>query len=190
MTSLRSDLAHYDGRHTDVLERIAASLRDDARAIQRLVDIASGSPRDRVAVAATWVLLRLCEDHGSFSLDAPTITRLRAVLTATDHWETRLHILQALANVDLAAVLTRTQRESLVAAARVTADDDKPFVRAWSLNLLGLLGGLVSTRQGAEIARLIAAADRNGPASIRARLRRLRKVGGLDWMDAIERHNA
>ena len=184
-SALHSHLAVYDGRHTDALERVAVALQSDAGAAQTLVDIAAAQPCGLAASAATWVLLRLCKDSRARRLEPALILRLRTVLTEADHWETRLHVLQTLSVVEVSSVLIRPQRESIAKAAMRCATDPQPFVVAWAVNVLGLLGGDLSKKMQAHIALLIHNADRHGPASTRARLRQLRKAGRLEWLDHI-----
>lgn len=185
MASLPSKLALFDGRHTDVLERVAVSLRKDPGACEKLVDIASRRPKEPVAVAAMWVLLRLCKDGAVGGLGADAIARLGVVLVEAEDWTPRLHVLQVLARHDVASILNHAQREVLRGAAARSAEDANAFVRAWSLHLLGRLGGSAPGTERKRIAHMIAAAERTGAASIKARLRQLRQAGGLDWMDDL-----
>lgn len=185
MANLREELACFDGKHTDVLERIAVSLSVDTRAVTRLVGVAVKAEHDRIAVAATWVLLRLCEDGRAASLGAADVERLVALLTRTGHWEVRLHVLRVLALCDPAATLPKPLRATLATAALSVANDAKPFVRAWAINLLALLGGSLPAARKREIASLIGAAEATGPASLKARVRQLRKAGSLAWLDEM-----
>ena len=184
-SALQSHLAQYDGRHTDILERVAVAIAEDPDAACTLVDISAEHPLGHTASAATWVLLWLVKRANAPAIDAATIARLGAVLAKADHWETRLHILQALEHVDLGTILSKSQRESLAKLAMRHTSDARPFVAAWALNLLGRLGDGVSRRTQTQIAGLIEAAETNGPASTKARLRQLRKAGGLEWLDAF-----
>lgn len=181
---LHSHLASFDGRNTDVLERVAAALDQEANAVGTLIDFAEQDPDAPDATAATWVLLRLCKQRQTASFDAAAITRLASLLTNTSQWEPRLHILQALARVDVQSALKPRQRESLARRVMPLARDAKPFVAAWALNLLGQLGGGLSPAVQVTIAPLIHAAERDGPASVRARMRQLRRSGALAWLAA------
>ena len=185
MASLRDDLACFDGKHTDLLERIAVSLSVETKAPPRLIAAAEQAEHDRIAVAATWVLLRLCEGGRAALLGASEIERLCVLLTRTHHWEVRLHILRTLALCEPVATSTQALRAMVAAAALKVANDAKPFVRAWAINLLALLGDSLPGARKQEIGRLIGAAEATESASVKARVRQLRKAGTLAWMDTL-----
>lgn len=183
MKNLRGQLLLFDGKHTGVLEHIAVSIDGHPRAIQRLAMIAEKSPDDPIAVAATWVILALLKNRRHASVDRSVALRLVRVLEHAAHWETRLHMLQALGRVELSCMLTRSQLKALTTIVETTAKDSKPLVRAWSLNLLGLIGGRLSPDLQRRVGRLIRQGEDREAASIKARIRGLRKAGGLAWMD-------
>ena len=184
MDTLRQQLTLFDGKRTDVLERIAASIADDPHATGRLATIAEESPGDAIAVAATWVILALLKARPGAGVDRSVAVRLVRVLERARPWETRLHVLQALARMEPARVLTPAKLRSLASVLLANAQDPKPFVRAWSLNLLGLIGGTLPADHQAQVSRLIAEAEAGEAASIKARLRQLRAAGGLAWLTA------
>lgn len=183
MNSLRGQLLLFDGKHTEVLERVAVSVAEHPRAIQRLAMIAEKGPDGPIAVAATWVILALLRDRRDTSVDRSVALRLVRVLEHAGHWETRLHVLQTLGQVELAGLLTPSQLRELATMLKATAKDSKPLVRAWSLNLLGLIGGRLPPDLQSQIGRLITQAEERDSASIKARIRRLRHAGGLAWME-------
>lgn len=84
MKTLRSQLALFDGKHTDVLERLAVSIAEDPRALVRRATIAEEGPDDRVAVAATWVILALLQDRRGVPAGRAVVVRLVRVLEHTD----------------------------------------------------------------------------------------------------------
>ena len=92
-------------------------------------------------------------------------------------------MLQALGRIELVSMLTPPQLRSLATIAMTTAKDSKPFVRAWSLNVLGLIGGGVLPDLQRRMALLITDAEDRETASIKARIRQSRKSGGLAWME-------
>jgi hypothetical protein len=177
-------LAAFDGRHTAPLEALAASLEASPRAIGRLLDVLEATDEPRLEVAATWVVLALCKGEDGVRLSAGEASRLAAALAAVEPWEAALHILQTLAMVDLATVLSPAERKGLASAAlRLSgAGQKKPFVRAWSLSVLARVApGL--PRAGREaVAAAVRAEEASGPASVRARVRQMRAAGLLEWI--------
>lgn len=185
MSELERAIEQFDGKHTAPLEHVAASLAADPMAWDRLIDLTMASPHDRIAVAATWVLLSLVKSGRHPKIEGTIVSKLATLLGVVSPWEARLHLLQALGQSGVTDGLTQPQRRSLATTAMKLVEDPKPFVRAWSLNLLGLLGrGLSSTLQN-RIAIAITMAESSEPASIKARIRQLRKTGALEWMEHI-----
>jgi hypothetical protein len=177
--SLRQVCESFDGRHTDDLERTLRQCSDRRALLDCTLAIARRGGADRFMVAATWLILNASRRDAEF-VDRHA-KRWVTMLAAADHWEVRLHLLQLLDGVDMALSLGAPERTALFKAATRSASDDNRLVRAWSLSVLGRLGGHLRSAQG-RIAALIAHAEEQEAASVKARIRRLRRDGSLRWL--------
>ena len=172
MMDLIEGLEEFDGKRTAVLERIDAGLERDERSLARLLD-ASRDGREDFQTGATWLLKRWHdEDERVIEDAAPSLV---AVLEVVTSWGAQLHLLQILADLevpeDACAALTRLLPGCL--------ESENKFVRAWSLSVLASLGDQhVELRDG--VLDVLDGADGDEAASVRARLRQLRKR--FKWM--------
>jgi hypothetical protein len=181
-------LRSCDGAGTAALERVVKSLPRSDAVVSTLVGAAIRHPNASTSVAATWILLRMARGDAARigcagTLSVATISRLCELLAKTDQWQTRLHVLQLCDHADVVHGLDARRRMALARAALRVVDDPKPFVRAWALSLLARLGGTLAVSLRKVIVDRIAEAEQTAAGSVRARLRQVRKSGGLAWME-------
>ncbi len=177
MNACRSDaltqaLFDFDGKSTGPLERFAATYTADANLIAELCDFAGGDDLNLQA-AATWLLKRLGVTGAQLS--ASQSETLLSLLIQETSWLSRLHVLQMMDSLTLPAALA----EPLMAALAEQATGANTFIRAWSVH-----GAVALADQHPEyrdsVLDLLAAADQDEAASVRARIRRTR--GAFDWI--------
>lgn len=167
---LRTALALYDGKHTDVLERIAADHPEGAPFVRALLSLAKdGDPR--VRSAAIW-LLRHRHRNGARFTPAQARAILRLLLTA-DHWEPRLNLLQIVDTLPVAPADWTPLLKSLESFAQ----DDNGFVRAWAYSALHT-HSRSDARRRARVDAMIAEAAKSETPAVRARLRQVLKAPG------------
>ncbi len=178
MTSPRTDalaqaLFDFDGKRTAPLEQFAAAHSADADLIAELCDFAA-SDDPNLQTAATWLLKRF--GVGDAQLSSRQTETLLRLLVDESGWLPRIHILQMMDTLVLPAEMAAPLMNALAAQAR----GDNTFIRAWSVH------GAVALAEQAPAYRasaldLLAAAERDEAASVRARVRKLRKA--YDWLN-------
>ena len=92
-----------------------------------------------------------------------------SVLTGGGHWEARLHVLQMMGDLTVPA----RQVEQLWPALIEQRKDANKFIRAWSYYGLAVVADRHPSYRGRALA-LLAAAEQEEAASVRARVRRTR----------------
>ena len=171
-SSLLEALGAFDGKRTDTLEAIADAYPATANHIQLLCELAT-SDYARLQSASTWLLKRILAD-GSTLMPAQTELVL-AVLLRDSHWEARLHVLQMMAELSV----PDTMLPKLWKALRQLMRDSNKFIRAWAH-----FGAAVIADQHAEyreeMLRILAQTGSDEAASVRARIRRIRKT--FKWL--------
>src|SRR5450755_963658 len=162
---LEAQLQHFDGKDTDSLLRVAATLSPDRSTIDYLISLAERSDTP-MQTAATWLLKHFQSRDVSFTPDQ--VTRLVEQLRCPGPWESRLHLVQMLPGLALPAACTEQLFQSLVA----TLSERNKFVRAWVYTALHSLASQ-HRHYAPEVALLLDQASRDEAASVRARLRQL-----------------
>ena len=164
---LRATLNAFDGKHTDSLERIATRLPADKAVLDGLSKLALDDDL-KLQGAATWLLKRYAE--AGFTLDESQGARLLRVLKRDSHWEAKLHVLQMLDRLSV------PQREAAPLWNKLAAQTEDPnrLIRAWSYH------GIPVVADGHQQYRLeaqtwLSHGESDEAASVRARIRRLRK---------------
>lgn len=165
--TLRSDLELYDGKRTDILERIARARPITAPLARQLIKLASDDD-PRLRSGATWLILRHARAGYAFT---PAVTRdLLALINTPLHWEATLNLLQTLPHLTIEDAALPALRKSL---KRLVKHDNK-FVRAWAYNAYAVLARQHPQLAG-EAERMLAQGEQDDAASVRARVRNARK---------------
>ena len=164
-------IAEYDGKRIEGLASIAAEIEPSTAVLQALCDLVGGEDARRQS-AASWLLRRYVSAGARLS-QGQTKQVLCDLLRAS-HWEARLHILQMLEELAVPATHIKQLWPALI--AQTTAVNK--FIRAWSYHGIVVIADQHPPYR--ERARsLLAAADQDEAASVRARIRRIRKK--IDW---------
>jgi len=164
---LRARLEEFDGVAVSMLSEARTNCRKHAGFLDDLITL-SFDPDARVADGATWILKAELEDGAKLLPDQTE--RLVSSLGALTSWQSLLHVFQMIERVPL----DESQAGRVVRWARSHAGHKRPFVRAWSLHAVVVLGRTFPKfRPDAEAALERGEAD--PAASVRARARRLRQ---------------
>ena len=173
MKDLDAATAAFDGKHKEPLEAFAARQAPTAAVIRALTAAAGGSDQKHQS-AATWLLKRF-QEQGYVCSEEET-AGLLGLFGSVGPWEAKLHLLQM-----LPGLVIREDRApalwTLVKGEGFLQGPNK-FVRAWSYNALAVL----ATQHPAyrkDAAALLAAAQEDEAASVRARIRNTLK--DIDW---------
>jgi len=165
--TLRADLELYDGKRTDILERIAAAHPVTAPLARQLIKLASND-ETRLQSGATWLILHHARAGYAYT---PAATRdLLARISADLHCEATLNLLQTLPHLAIGDAPLPALRQSL---KRLIKHDNK-FVRAWAYNGFAVLARQHPALAG-EAERMLLQGEQDEAASVRARIRNARK---------------
>lgn len=162
-----AEIAAFDGKHTDVLETLGARLVPEPPIIQELCEIAQRDEA-KFQAAATWLLKRFQEGRASFS--STHVVDILNLFNHVTYWEARLHLLQMLPEFTIPA----TQKELLHRVLLDGLNDTNKFVRAWSYQGLASLAEQYDEFR-AEVIGLLEVAQQEEAASVKARIRNIRK---------------
>lgn len=168
-TDLRTLLSGFDGVHTDMLEATATSLKPDSDTLEALCELAL-SDEGRLQSAATWLLKRYLES-GSATPNLEQSEALLLVLQRDSHWEAKLHVLQMLDQLTLGAGAAPKLWDVL----QKQAGQQNKLLRAWSVHGLAVIADQCPEYRELALASLLRA-EADEAASVRARIRRLRKT--------------
>ncbi|MDE0138271.1 MAG: hypothetical protein OXM57_07155 [bacterium] len=165
LSALSEEIASWDGKSSAILQLTYQCHSDEdgflATVLEHISDVA-------LQRAATWLLKRHLEDGNSLSVAA-----CRAVfrgLSVQEHWEAKLHILQCLPYVDI-------PEDDIVGLEQfldACLESERKFVRAWAYNGFNELA-LRFPRYREEVDAMLARAGESESASVRARIRNMRK---------------
>lgn len=165
--TLRADLELYDGKRTDILDRIAAAHPVTAPLARQLIRLASDDD-PRLRSGATWLILH--HARAGYAYTSAATRDLLALIDSDLHWEATLNLLQTLPQLTINHASLPALRKSL----RRHIKHDNKFVRAWAYN-----GFAVLARRHPELAgeaeRMLAQGEQDEAASVRARVRNARK---------------
>lgn len=177
MSAARSDalsqaLFDFDGKSTGPLERFAAAHNADAELVAELCEFAASDDQNLQA-AATWLLKRF--GVNSAQLSPGQTETLLGLLTQDTGWLSRIHVLQMLDSL----IVPTTLAEPLLAALAAQAVGANTFIRAWSVHGAVVLADQHPAYRDRAL-DLLAAAEQDEAASVRARIRRSRQA--FDWL--------
>jgi len=179
-TTLRRTCSVFDGKDTIPIEAFALENEGEKGYLDAAFGVAEAPGSGAESVAATWLLLR------QFRKDADGAAavggRLAALLDSAQHPDARLHVIQSLDRAVEAGGFDAAGRKKLAKALRSDLEHDRPFVRAWALSVLVRLAGETpSIREW--VGEAVEDTEANEKASVKARVRQLRKGGALEWFE-------
>jgi hypothetical protein len=167
--SIREELQQFDGKHTDVLERVLSRQRPTNSFIRGLV-ILVADKEPKIQTAATWLLKQLAEND-EVQFKAEHLMALFGSLSELTYWISKLHVCQMLQYV---AIPRDSDRTVALFLERNLRDENK-YLRAWSYN-----GFYELARQHEKyISYALEQLERgetDKAASVKARIRNIRKA--------------
>ncbi len=177
MTTARTDalsqaLFDFDGKSAGPLERFAAAHNADANLVAELCDFAA-SADGNLQAAATWLLKRYGVTGAQLS-PSQSETLLRLLMQETG-WLSRIHVLQMMDTL----VVPSSLAAPLMRALAAQAAGANTFIRAWSVHGAAALADQHPAYRD-RVLDLLAAAEQDEAASVRARIRRTRQT--FDWI--------
>lgn len=164
-SKLAAFLQDYDGTHVAVLQEARQACREDSGYLEALVALCFDA-EPRVSDAATWILKADLE--AGVALEPPLIDLMAASLGGLQAWPAQLHMCQCFEYL----TCDLTQAERFFHWAETLTRHPRPFLRAWSLTVMVLVGREIEGFRG-EAERALAAAQTDKAASVRARVRHL-----------------
>jgi hypothetical protein len=179
-TAIRRVCSAFDGKDIVPLEAFALEREGEAGYLAGVFGVAEKPKSEMESVAATWLLLRRFrrDDDGA----AEHAGRLAGLLGGAGHPDARLHVIQCLDRAAAGGGFDAAGRKKLAKALRGDLEHERPFVRAWALSVLARLAAETpSVREW--VGEAVEDAEANGKASLKARVRQLRKAGVLGWYD-------
>ena len=165
---LRKRLATFDRKAMTVLTEAAAALGKAKSYPAALADLAADED-EAVSSGATW-LIKYHAESGA-ALPAAQCRVLAANLDRITAWDAQLHICQSARLLPYPAA----SWPQLHAFATSLLRHERPFLRAWSLDLLCHLAQQ-DPQYEAEASRALSAMSEDKAASVRARARILKKA--------------
>lgn len=168
MAGFADKLAAWDGKAVAPIEKTYAQHQSDETF---LADVVRLSADEACGRGATWLLKRHLEAGGA--LTAPLTRKLFATLDALAHWEARLHVLQSLPFLTIAA----RDAGKVAAFVRTCLEDEATFVRAWAYTGLHHLAVQHAAYRDEAAAALEAALKAGQPPSVKVRIRRALDAG-------------
>ena len=166
--SIREELESFDGKHTDVLERMLSRHHPTNLLIEGLVLLVVDQ-EPNIQTGATWLLKRLAEKHVQFK--QAHLIALFGSLSELTHWLSKLHVCQMLPYL----MIPKESESSLIWFLERNLYDENKFLRAWSYN-----GFYELARQHNEYidyaSGQIERGETDKAASVKARIRNIRKA--------------
>ncbi len=164
---LSEALEAFDGKRVEALEAIVEGLPATPALMQQLCRLAN-SEDARLQIGSTWLLRRYLQ-LGAV-LTARQSEMALQVLLGDACWEARLHVLQMLGDVRIPVAW----RGELWAALEGQSGDSNKFIRAWSYHGMAALAEQDADYRARALV-LLAEGEGDEGASVRARVRRIRR---------------
>ena len=164
-TALSEAIASWDGKSVTALQSTYERHCDEEDFVATILAHIADVELQR---AATWLLKKHLEAGNSLS-DADC-RALFGGLSVQEHWESKLHILQCLPNLNV----SEDDRVGVEKFLDVCLGSDKKFVRAWAYNGFSELSRRFPGYRE-RVDGMLARASESESASVRARIRNIRK---------------
>lgn len=164
--SLKQDLQKFDGKHLEILERIAEHYLPNAAHLDELLAFAA-HPLPRVQQAATLLLKRRLETGTRLSEEQ--VNKLMKLLARLNHWEALLHTCQMIPHL----ATPRRYKKKMASFLLECLKGENKFVRAWAYNGLYELAKLF--RDTDAVVPLLMKGMNDEAPSVRARVRKIFK---------------
>ena len=160
-------IEQWDGKCKNVIAKIFQEFASTESFSQQLIELISET---RYEQGASWLLKAWCEQNGKLSAQQSQL--LVGRLPFIEHWQCKLHILQIFEYL----VFAEADERIPYAFVRRCLQDTNKFVRAWAYHGFFFLAVQFSSYQP-EVMECLEMALNDEPPSVKARVRRLLKVG-------------
>lgn len=166
----KSALYEFDGIAVSILSEARVKFRKDEEYLLNLVEL-SGDAESRISDGATWILKEEVSD--GIQLPKNLSDKLIQNLPHISSWQAVLHIFQTIHLLNF----SEDQIEKAIEWSKKYTQHERPFIRAWSMNAIVMLGrGYQKFYEDVEL--YLKNAEQDKAASVRARARNLRKNTG------------
>ncbi len=166
--SLEERIEAFDGSAVSILSEARAAWRHAPNYLQDVVDLCFDK-RASVSDGATWILKAELEEGAQLSPEL--LEQMVHSLEELRSWQAQLHMCQLFEWLHCSA----DQADVFLAWVDELRAHPRPFLRAWSLHVQVLIGVQFRDHLNTATAALRAAED-DDAASVRSRVRRLRKL--------------
>ncbi len=121
--NIRKELNNWDGKSADDIRLIYTQYHQEQSFISELIRLIKDTSHQK---GATWLLKSHVSEVGH--IDSGTATKIYALLTKLDNWESKLHILQSIPGMPI----EKSVKISVEIFLRECLSDSNKFVRAWT----------------------------------------------------------
>lgn len=172
--AIEQSIIEWDGKTVDDIKSIYDLHHTQSDFAQQLIALLQRTDTEQ---GASWLIKAYLEDGGRFDCSEVDvlISSLNNSAKQSQHWQTKLHILQGLPYL----TFTSEQAEILYLGLRKSLSDPNKFVRAWTYNGFYQLS-LQYDKYVEETKQFFAMAQQDEAPSVKARLRNIMKTGFFD----------
>ena len=164
---IKQEIAAWDGKSAADIKLIYEAHNADSNFVDNIVALSFTQAYEK---GATWLLKAWLEAGNT--LEQSQIAKIYGSLQQLQHWEAKLHVLQSIPFMPIAAAESNKVYNFL----RLTLSDQNKFVRAWSYNGFYELSTQHS-RYLDETKQYFEMALRDEAPSVKARIRNIMKKG-------------
>lgn len=169
--SLEQAIAEWDKKSVVVIRDIYAKYHTEDDFLKQLVELMAQSDYQN---GATWLVKHHLETSDQ-TLTAKQSTVICMHINELVHWESKLHILQIMGDIQI----PKTLRDKVVSFVRTCLDSQEIFVRAWGYSAFYEVSKQFPQYHDEAINLLRAAPSRESAGSIKGRVRQIIKKNKL-----------
>ncbi len=162
-TSLAEAIGEWDGKSASDIERIYAAFH---RASDFEISLAGLMYEDELQKGASWLFKH--HIRNGHKPDGKVSARLFRSLDRLSHWETRLHVLQALHELEIPA----KHKDRIYLFLREGLGSGKTLVKAWAYSGLAVLASQHHEYHDEASRLLSTASGKESAGSVRVRIRK------------------
>lgn len=164
---IKQELAAWDGKSADDIRVIYSRYAEHSSFLVEVIQLIGNTAFQK---GATWLMK--CYLESGNRLKVNEVNKVYGLLSALEHWESRLHILQCIPFMPI----KKTKKKNVEAFLRKRLCDTNKFVRAWAYNGFYELSSQYPEYKE-ETKQFFEMAMRDEAASVKARIRNIMKKG-------------
>lgn len=165
--ALDQDIADWDGKTASVIATVYDNHRQGSGFVDQLLTLLAHGGMEK---GASWLIKHHLETDAV--LETAEVMRLCDAMAGVQHWESRLHFLQALQYL----AIPSGRAEDVAVFLRESLKSPRPFVRAWAVNGFHILAAQYPVYETEQVA-IFEAALKDEAASVKARIRNILRTG-------------